>query len=219
MARLTVPNVFKPALLNLASLSEQAATELASAIRSSAPVLDPKKMASRIGPAVPSIPEEGLEKIINALFSLSAVRVLNKVPISSFLDDVCESLHAKKSDFNPVDLRSRLEQLLQAEPIVLASKASAIQREQPYVLMSARVLTDMRPVFGDGPEDLQGAIITHSLKLTSIHSNEVTESFFALDDDDLAMLQKTVARAEAKSKTMRAFIAKSGLPNMEPTDK
>jgi hypothetical protein len=59
--------------------------------------------------------------------------------------------------------------------------------------------------------------VTESL-LTSIHSDEVMESFFALDDDDLTMLQKAIARAEAKSKTLRAFIEKAGLPNMEPTE-
>ena len=126
-------------------------------------------------------------------------------------------MRARKSDFDATVLRSRLDELLQVESIVLASKASAIQREHPNVLMSARVLTDMRPVFGDGPESLQGGIVIHSLKHTSIHSNQVQELFFALDDDDLVMLQKTIARAEAKSRTLRSFLENSGLPNMEPT--
>jgi hypothetical protein len=199
----------------LAGLSEEASSELSAAIGSSKPVLNPKKMASRIGTSVPSISAEDLTKILSALFSLSAVRVLNRVPIPEFLDDVCESLHAKKNDSNSRALRSRLEQLLQADSVLLASKASAIQREHSHVLMSARVLTDIRPVFGEGPESFQAAIVTHSLKLTSIHSNQVQESFFALDDDDLIMLQKTIARAEAKSKTLRAFIESSGLPNLE----
>ena len=217
MARLTVPNAFKPALIKLASLSEESATEVLSAIESSQPVLDPRKMATKIAPSVRSIPHDDLRGILIATFSLSAVRILNKVSISGFLDDVCDSLHAKKSEFNAPVLRSRLERLLQMPPIVLASKASAIQREHASVLVDTRILTDIRPVFGEGPESFQGAIIVHNLKITSLQANVVKENFFALDDDDLTMLQKTLARAEAKSKSLRAFIEKSGLPNMEPT--
>jgi hypothetical protein len=216
MAKLTVPSVFKPALAKLAAIPAQSAAELISAVGSSQPVLNPKKMALQIGPATPSISGEDLEQILTALFSLSAVRVLNKVPITSFLDDVCESLHPRKNDVDSAVLRSRLEQLLQSEPVVLAAKGSAIQREYPNVIVNARVLTDLRPVFGDGPETLQSGIITHNLKLTYLESNEMRESFFAMDDDDLTMLQKSIVRAQVKSKTLREFIVRSGLPNMEP---
>jgi hypothetical protein len=217
VAKLTVPGVFRPALVKLAGLPEQAMAELISATKSSKPILSPQKMASRISPLIPSIPTEDLGQLLVALYSLSATRVFHKVPIHRFLDDVCESVHAKKTDLDATVLKSRLEKLLQADSIVLASKASAIQREHPNVLMSARILTDMRPVFGDGPDSLEGGIIIHNLKLTSIHSNEAQELFLALDDDDLIMLQKVIARAEAKSKTLRSFIEKSGLPSMETT--
>jgi hypothetical protein len=209
-----VPSALKPALLMLAELPEASAIALISAVRSLKTILNPKKMAAAIRPEVPSIAGNELESLLKALFSLSAARVTNTVSIASFLDDVCESLDLEKKGA-PDLLRSRLEQLLRAEPIVLASKASAIQREHSNVMLNARVLTDVRPVFGDGPEAIRGAVITHSLKLTYIHSGELEESFFALDDEDLAKLQKAIVRAEYKSKAIRLFMDKSGLLGME----
>jgi hypothetical protein len=217
LARLTVPNAFIPALAKLSSLPDESVGELISALNSSTPALSPKAMASRLGPMTPSIQPGDLNGILEALMSLSAVRYINNVPISSFLDDVCESLSAKKADVNTAALKSRLGQLLQTAPVALAAKASTIQREHPNVLINARILTDLRPVFGDSPESVQAAVVFHNLKLTYMQCNESREFFVALDDQDLAMLQKTVIRAEAKSKALRTFAEKSGLPDLEPT--
>ena len=216
MARLTVPTTFRPALAKLSSLSDESAAQLLSAINSSTPISNPRVMATRIGPSVPSISPEDLTQIVNALFSLSAVRVLHKVAIPSFVDDVGDSLQSKKSDVDVAALKSRLEKLLQADSLIVGAKASAIQREHPNVLVDARILTDLRPVFEDGPESLRGAVVVHMLKLTCIRTNEPAEFFFALDDGDLEILQKTIARAETKSKALRDFMEKSGLPSIDP---
>lgn len=218
MARLTVPLAFRPTLAKLSSLPDEAIQELLAAIASATPISNPKTMASRIGLFVPSIPSEDLYQIFRVLFSLSAVRVINKVSMPGFLEDVCESLQTRKGG-NTAALKSRLEQLLQAETLILATKASAIQREHANVLVNARILTDLRPVFLDGPESLRGAVVVHTLKLTCVQaSSDAREFFFALDDDDLAILQKTIIRAEAKSRTLRAFTEKAGLPTIDPRE-
>jgi hypothetical protein len=175
-------------------------------------------MAAHIGPLVSTIPPDDLKQILNALFSLSAVRVLSKVPVQSFLTDVGDSLQRKKGDVDLVVLKSRLEKLLQADALIVGAKASAIQREHPNVFVNARILTDLRPVFGDGPESLRGAVVVHMLKLTCIRSNEPEEFFFALDDGDLDALQKTIGRAETKSKTLRAFMRGTSLSSIDPID-
>ena len=217
MPRLTVPNSLIPPLTKLSSLSNEAAEELFTALNSSTPILNPKIMASKIGPLTPLIKQEELSAILGALLSLSAVRTANNISISGFLDDVYESLSVKKSDVDIAALKSRLGRLLQAPSVILAAKASAIQREHPSIFANARIFTDVRPVFGDGPESMQAAVVFHNLKVTYVQCNESREFFVALDDEDLVMLQKAIVRAEAKSKAIRAFIEKSGLPDIDPT--
>ena len=156
-------------------------------------------MASKVAPLVPSIQPEDLDGILGALFSLSA-----------FIDDVYESLSEKKSDVNFAALKLRLGELLQSAPLILATKASTVQREHASIFVNARIFTDLRPVFSNGPESIQAAVVFHNLKLTYVQCNESREFFIAMDDEDLAMLQKTIIRAEAKSKALRAFIEKSG---------
>jgi hypothetical protein len=217
LAQLTFPPVLRSALEKLSSLSDEAAAALLSAITSSVPVSNPKTMAARIA-STTSIPHDDLEPILSALFSLSAFRVLNSISVPSLIDDVCKSLQIKMSDSKVSAVKERLPQLLQAESLVLGSKASALQREHANVLINARIVTDLRPVFGEGVESPEGAVIVHNLKLTSIQLNVHHETFFALDDDDLVMLQKAIARAEGKSRSLRAFLEKCGLPNIATSE-
>jgi len=177
-----------------------------------------------------SIPSDDLIEIVSALIALSAVRIVNEVPLPEFVEEVCRSLDSGKS--TPKEkapsqegsepaaqrterLRSRLFALLEAPPLILAAKASTLQREHTNILMSTRVITDIRPVFLDEPDSAQGAMIVHVLKLSYFHDSEPMEMFIALDYDDLNELERTITRAKAKSKTIRDIIAKADLTDLE----
>ena len=216
MAKLTIPSALIPALTKLSALSEESVEELLRAINSAPPILNPEMMASKVGELTPSIQPDDVTGIFEAVFSFSAVRTMNNFPIADFLEDVCEALSTRKVELDRDKLRNRLEKLLQAPSMVLAAKASSIQREHPSLFLNARIFTDLRPVFGDVPESMQAAVVFHTLKLTYAQSNETQEFFVSLDDGDLAKLQRAIVRAETKSKYLRAFIEKSGLPDVDP---
>jgi len=217
LARITIPEVFRPALGSLASLPDEAAQELLSAIKRTAPVVNPKNMASRLAPGIESIPGRELADIMGALVALSSVRIVNRIAVHQFADDVSESLTAIKS-FASVDLNAlkvRLRSFLETEQIILAAKAATLQREFPNVFIGARVVSDIRPVFADGPESAQGAVVVHTLKVAHVQGNESREFFVVLDDEDLATLQKAISRAEAKSKTLKSLIQKAELVDLD----
>jgi hypothetical protein len=235
LARLSIPPVFRPALNKLGSLSDKSVDDLVIALRGTVPVLNPKRLASKLAVAPQSIPADDLVEIIGALIALSAVRIVNQVPVPEFVEEVCRSLEAGKatakekapSEKAPSHegvetaaqrlerLRGRLSALLEAPPLILAAKASTLQREHTNILMSTRVITDIRPVFLDEPDSAQGAMIVHVLKLSYFHDSEPTEIFVAMDYDDLNDLERTITRAKAKSKTIRDIIAKADLTDLE----
>jgi hypothetical protein len=214
---LTIPEVFWPALSKLAALNEESARKLIDAMRSTPPVLNPKSMAARLADSVQTISVEDLADMAGAMLALSSVRVVNQVAVSEFVHDVCDSLKGPRAPqiANRDVLVSRLTELLEAEPLILGAKASALQREHTNVLISARILSDIRPVFADGPEAAQGATIVHTLKISYLHDNDAREFFVAMDDADLSTIQKIVSRAETKSKTLKDIIIKSGLVDLD----
>jgi hypothetical protein len=223
LARLSIPPVFKPALNKLGSLSDKAAHDLTEALHGTVPVLNPRKMASTLAVALESISADDLGEIIGALMALSSVRIVNQVSISGFVEEVCRSLETDKAPpqgdvvrAQLVDrLRERLTALLGAQPLMLAAKASTLQREHTNILMDTRVITDIRPVFLEGPDSAQGAMIVHLLKLSYFHDNEAKEIFVAMDSDDLSELERTITRAKAKTKTLRDIMARTELTDLE----
>jgi hypothetical protein len=230
LARLSIPPVFRPALNKLGSLSDKVVDDLVIALCATVPVLNPKRLASKLAVAPESISADDLIEIVGALIALSAVRIVNQVPLPEFVEEVCRSLEAGK--VTPKEkapsrvgeetatqrlerLRGRLSALLEAPPLILAAKASTLQREHTNILMSTRVITDIRPVFLDEPDSAQGAMIVHVLKLSYFHDSEPKEIFVAMDYDDLNDLERTITRAKAKSKTIRDIIAKADLTDLE----
>jgi hypothetical protein len=214
---LTIPEVFRPALAKLDSLPEEAAEELISAVPSMAPALSPKSAASKLATVVKSVSSRDLTQIAAALMALSSVRVLNKVALPEFVEDVCTSLKAFQAPGikDCAALKSRLLRLLESESLVLSAKASALQREHSNVLLDIRVISDVRPLFPDGPETALGAMLVHSLKLSYLHNGDSREFYVALDDNDLASLQKVISRAETKAKALKSIIAKAGLVDLD----
>ena len=83
-----------------------------------------------------------------------------------------------------------------------------MRTEDERVFCQARILTDLRPVFGqvieDGPKAM---VVVHLLKLTFHKGSEKHQEFFvSLDGDDLKTLRGLIDRAEAKAKTLKSSI-------------
>jgi hypothetical protein len=154
--------------------------------------------------------------MLSALFSLSAVRSLERVELATLSGDVVESLQSRKPlDVNTDVLRRRLEDLLGCQSLSLGAKASALQREHEKVLLDVRVFSDLRPIFGDDAENLSGAVVVHMLKLSYMREGQRQEIFLALDDEDLEKMQKVIVRAEGKSKAIRKFLSAASLPDID----
>ncbi len=103
--------------------------------------------------------------------------------------------------------------LLGAEAFTLTAKAQDLQTDDERTFCRARILTDLRPVFGTNIEDgPKGMVIIHLLKLGFHQASERhhDEFYVALDADDLQTLKKVVERAQSKAKILRATV--SNLP-------
>ena len=97
------------------------------------------------------------------------------------------------------------------------SKANRLQSGGKYLYCNAQILSDIRPVFNEDPnEQPVGAVITHTLKIVQ-HvgtSTRMEESYIVLDSQDLEDLKDIVMRASAKDKTLRALLKSTNLPNL-----
>jgi hypothetical protein len=160
---------------------------------------DLHKMFVSIGSLVPFLDTETtIEKI---------VKDLSKIAID---EDIIDKEHVD-------DFTKKVHSLLSAQQIYYAAKASDIATEYSNVYLQAKIVTDVRPVFGvDITEFPKAAMTLHNLHLHYISDIEGDHKdiFIALDSKDIKALKELLIRAENKEKTLLEIYSKAKIINL-----
>lgn len=94
----------------------------------------------------------------------------------------------------------------------VTAKVGELRSEYGKVYCSARILSDIRPVFGDNESSapLAGAIV-HVLRVTYHEEGSHKNVHIALDANDLCALGDLVRRAQAKEVSLRREVEKTSM--------
>lgn len=175
---------------------------------------DPDALALEAIERVSGTEIKNLREIAFALAALYHVRSSREAPLDHFVDEVCDAMESLQSDdlrlstSQRPEFREKLARLLGAPGLAVITKAADLSGADERTFCHARVLTDLRPVFGaiveDGP---QAMIVIHQLKLTYHHGSSKHEHFHVtLDDGNLQELRILIDRADAKARTLKSAV-------------
>jgi len=204
MARLTIPNREREGLSKLLALPADAFAQLMTQLQSLPANLDLPSKITR-GLVAKDIPRADLDQIGSAILSVCLVKWLHDVSLDVFVADLTEAILSFNVKAGSDESKQRLQELLNIEPLRIASKAFTIFTDYQCTLFGSKVLTDVRYVFRANPEEEPyGAVIVHLLKLSYHESGGHKEFFVAMDDDDVATLQDVLKRATTKAASLRA---------------
>jgi hypothetical protein len=86
-------------------------------------------------------------------------------------------------------------------PLRVSAKAATLLFDEERGFSNARVITDVRPVFGDdiSSPDISAAFIIHSLRISYRGRSENSEFFVSMSTKDLRDLRKVIDRALDKA--------------------
>jgi hypothetical protein len=223
MAEITIPEPYESGLAIIVGLSDDSVRELVSTLQITPTKLFPYTLAHEIAHKVQSIPVEDLSEVIETLQSLYLTRVLHEVPADEMADDIAEaatenglSERLRLSGLDREKFKQRLTTLLSIESLEILAKALGILRNNQNVFHEARIITEIRPVFGTNVEALPpAAVILHMLNITCHGTDGHKEFFIALDTDDIDVLRDVVDRAETKAESLKAMLNKAGTTYLE----
>ena len=121
-----------------------------------------------------------------------------------------------RSDEVP-ELERRFQQLLQSRGLQSAAKAISLRTDFPNTFCDSKILTDLRPVFGDDAQrPPSAAIITHTLKIDYHGTNRKHQEFYVtLDADDLNTLASAIQRARQKASSLRGLLNRAGTVDLD----
>ena len=87
--------------------------------------------------------------------------------------------------------------------------------EHPNIYQNGRILTDLRPLFSDNADEIEAAVVTHTLRLQFDSLQGRHEICIVLDDTDVRDLAVQCQRAVAKGLTVQKLMStKAGIPTI-----
>lgn len=224
MAKLRIPDRYQAGVSKIRRLDERTVREIRAALdrplnlpkseSSVEPPSNPDEVAMTAMRSVSSTNFTDFKDIADALAALYGVKSTRENSVEEFVNDVSDAMESLPSDdlrlpeAEREEFKGKLSILLGAEVFSVVAKAHDLATDDERTFCQARILTDLRPVFGPRVEDgPRGMVAVHILKLAYHQGGDKHQQFYvALDSDDLQDLKKVIERAEAKAATLNSVI-------------
>jgi len=166
--------------------------------------------------AVPRLARRDGESIVQALLSLQTARAIHDNSLEEFASGIASSEDLDLAPEGAQTLANRIQFLASIPALAVTAKALDVAQEHDRVFHRARVLTDIRPVFGDSALDPPlGAVVTHMLRIDAFRNGQAEDYYVALDNSDLIALREVVGRAVDKNKSLNRVLDGSGFSRFE----
>jgi hypothetical protein len=201
----------------IAELPESSYAQLVNAAKAApSPFVTVRDLQAWLASEVKSVSPNDIRKILTSISSLSKLLSTPKwtpKTLATALDDAARNGVENFKVAEEANFKERIVTLLSLDALnLIEAKAKELQQEGQRLLLDARILTDIRPVFGeDIGENPTAFILTHTLKLHYHEGGEHREFFVALDEQDIASLKKMSERAQEKTVVLKRVVAASGI--------
>lgn len=214
---LTIPARHKPILGQLLQLrSEDRAALLEALRRLKVTTLDVGRLAKEIQ-ADTGLDLEQAEQVLSMLMSMYAIPYTSSVDRSKVPADLVEAVEKEKSlAASAEDLsafRAFIEDALALDSTLgVISKAALLTTGNERLYCTAKIFSDLRPVFGDDIDEPLAFVGSHVLRLTYHLTDFSTEDIYiTFGHDDLARLSDVIKRAQEKEGSLRGAAERFGV--------
>lgn len=211
---LHIPPRHRKPLARLYRLVAEDAAPLVALLSDLPAFLPTPELALKLAELWPELSEDECRRLALALLSISTQS------LHWAADDVgamiSESENLDIPDEGRDSFGRALSQMIATPVLQTSAKAVSVLNRQERLFHDARIMSDIRPVFGDEPaERPAGAVLVHTLSIEHYINGEVETFNVAMDRKDLAELKETVDRAITKAGTLADVVETAGLALFE----
>ena len=224
MADLEIPDKYKGGVLKLLKLSEDSFREIISALEGVGPKLFPEELSNQVSAKLKRVSAEDLSEVISTILSLSGFRLHDITTAEDLAEQVAQAaIEADlpiKSDKERTTFKNRLIKFFELNSLFVSAKALGILQTNENLFCTARILTDIRPVFGTDPKvPPTAAVMVHMLDLSYHKKNgDLEHLFIAMDSLDIEILRDVLNRADSKAESLKPLIKKAGVEFLDPSE-
>lgn len=215
MRPVRVPPSDRDAIRRVARMADSDFETLVRVFQAEGDTLSRSDLVSAVSGAL-DLKTNDAEVLLAAFLGAQSVRFRRKASAAEVAGAVSQDSNLELSDDESSKLGERLARILDVNEVAVLARAAELLAEDDKTFCQARTLSDLRPVFAFGGEELEmaGVLIRHSLKLRYHVEGRVadTEAFFlTVDEAALRELRDTLDRAIEKGRVLRATATAAGL--------
>jgi len=206
----------------LAEISPEFFASLHNALQIASPSLETSELGAQIAKEVPGVSSGDIESILDAVASLYTLRDFFGYDPNTLAEELSEIIREDEAfeEYSASardELIARIRKLLSRGGVLeVVAKAKDLTTTHAKTFVSARIVSDLRPIFADDVTQEPSAIsIVHTLKLVYHEGLQHNEFFVALRAADVDNLKKLLDRTVTKSQTLHAMAARFDKPCLE----
>jgi hypothetical protein len=224
MKTLRIPKQYEGGLVLLKQLPENSFRELVDALTNSPPVFDGALLIRHLASSVKMVKEKDLNDLMEAVISLRMAQSDLDLSTADLVKSLCETMkksdkeHLKLNDEECDTFHSRLSTLFAIESVTYPVKTSEIISDHDHIFVRARVVSDIRTVFGPDTEQLpKGAAIIHMLNIEYQQGARTEKIYMAMDAQDIRSFILTLQRALSKEANLKRLLDVAKITYIEET--
>lgn len=221
MSEFSVPSQFRRALIVLSEKTDDAINELCKLLEKNPDILTSREVAYQHASKLTKFDEDAYP-VIEAIVPLMYAKASASKSTAEIVKDITISLTRgdKKASKLPSSavpkFQKNLSRILDLSGLALKAKALALATDCQRLFTDVKILSDVRPVFGEEISKLPlGAVILHRLRLSYAEDSDERDLYVTLDSSDLLQLQKCIVRALEKDEALHKYAGQMKLQLFE----
>lgn len=222
MSSIRIPKSSYSAIQNLTHLSAVDFDDFLKALSSSRPTLKSDNFRRQVASNLPNIDQSTIESIVDELFAMDHLRDdldTTGEQLSKLISEAAMEVQAEEFPFKETDrdiLQVRLAKIFELRQAVsLSSKAQDLLTDQDRVFFTARILTDVRPIFNAPGDSIEAAVIIHNLRIHYGQDGDHKDFYVSMDTSDIQSLREVLDRADEKARCLRGLLQRSGVSYLD----
>ncbi len=156
-------------------------------------------------------------QIMRPLLALQAIVRQRNLKVEEVVEAVRHGLETSEPRWEAEQLNKwksaepSFKQLLLSPVVRLVSTTLDLMYEYANLLQNTRIVTDIRPVFSEDADHIEGSVVSHTLRLRYDSTEGDHSISIAIDEDDIRELERQCKRALIKAQTARVLMEQKGM--------
>ena len=171
------------------------------------PTLRPQDLLAKVGEAL----KQDAESLVRQLLSLQGLVRQTGLAVEEVLSGIKAAVQRQGQEVG-LELASwervegEVQKLVEETSVRLAATAIELAYDYTNLLRRVKILTDIRPLFDRPAEQIEGAVVSYTLRLHYNSADGEHELSVALDEGDIRTLRAECDRAIKKAATAKSLI-------------